>query len=168
MQSKRIYLKAYAESDRSALTALLSDPQVMSHVDGVKTPEAINGLFDRFLGLMPTKDDIWAIREIETDEYVGHAALYISDITADNEREILFYLHKKHWGRGFAIEAALLMLGHAQRTGYGRVWATVDSDHGPSIKVCECARMALDRRERDEDGEFLVYRYDVLPSTGQT
>lgn len=167
MDGQRVYLKEYVESDRPALTALLSDPQVMSHVDGVKSLETINRLFDRFLGLTPTKDDIWAIREAKTHEYVGHAALFVSDITAENEREILFYLNQKYWGRGLALEAALLMLGHAQRKDYAKVWATVDLNHGPSSKICERAQMVLDRKDHDEDGLFLVYRCDVRRPIGR-
>lgn len=166
MDIQRVLLKKYVELDRSDLTALLSDPQVMSHVGGIKSSETISKLFDRFLGLVPNSDDVWAIRESETDEYLGHAALYISDIAADNEREILFYLHRKHWGRGFALEAALLMLEQARQKEYAKVWATVDLGHDSSIQICERARMVLDRREQDADGEFLVYRYDILPSMG--
>lgn len=136
----------------------------MSHVDGVKSPATINRLFDRFLGLTPTRDDIWAIRETETNEYIGHAALFVSDVTAENEREILFYLQSKFWGRGLALEAVLLMFEHARQRRYAKIWATVDLDHGASIRVCEHAHMVLDRKERDEDGEFLVYRFEVPSS----
>lgn len=160
-QNSPVHLLAYTEADRSALTALLTDPEVMKHVDGVKSVDVIDRLFSRFLGLTPTADEIWAIRLTESNEYVGHAALFVSEICAADEREILFYLHKKFWGQGLAFAAASLMITRAQQQKHRRIWATVDSDHTPSIRICENLGMIFDRREHDDDGEFLVYRYDV-------
>lgn len=163
LTSDSIFLDQYQEADGALFAKLLSDPDVMLHVDGVKSEEQIEKLFQRALGqAYQNGDHIWAIRRKSDKTYVGHAALFHSDVCAQQEREILFYLLKPFWGRGYATEAAQIMLDFAKRTpSIKNVWATVNSDHLASAKTCEKVGMQFSRKGTDEDGEFLIYYFDA-------
>lgn len=154
-------LSNYKQSDEVHFAKLLSDPEVMLHVDGIKSVEQIARLFKRAMGEDPeNQDNIWAIRRASDGQYLGHAALYNSDICSDHEREILFYVLKEFWGQGHGMRAGKLMLEFARRTpAIANVLATVDQDHTASIRVCEKIGMRELRKGIDEDGEFIVFGY---------
>lgn len=158
-QFKPVYLGAYRKEDKLLFTKLLTNKDVMARVGGVKSEKEIEVLFKRALGIEPKPGhQIWGIYRASDKAYLGHGALFPSDVCKENDREILFYLLREHWGKGYAAEAAQLMLNHAKSAGFDSVWATVDSDHAGSIKTCEKIGMIMDRKAVDDEGEFLIYR----------
>jgi RimJ/RimL family protein N-acetyltransferase len=157
LHEKLVRLESYKPEDRAAFHALLSDAEVMAHVGGAKNDESIARLFQRALNSSSQQDFIWAIRQKSDDAYVGHAALFRSEVCGENDREILFYLSKHFWGAGFGSQAGLCLMKAARMLGLKTIWATIDCDHPASIRVCESIGLSFCRKGHDESGEFLIY-----------
>lgn len=161
LQSERLFLNSYTLDDRDWFLSLVQDSEVMRFVGGPKESEVADKLFARFVGnLSKTRDRIWAIRLKKDCKYIGHAALFQSDVCrSEEEREILFYLKKPFWKSGFGSEAGRLVLQYAfARESLKCVWATVDLEHGASLAVCERIGMTKDPIGKDEEGEFLILK----------
>ncbi len=161
-----VFLDFYKAEDHDDFAHLLADAEVMKHVDGPKTESEIEKLFRRALGeTAKPGDHIWAIRQTEDLAYVGHAALFCSDICQSNQREILFYLRKSFWHKGYAKTAGEQILQFATQRGYDMAWATVDATHEASKLVCEKIGFQIARMGADDKGEFFIYFADLTPPT---
>lgn len=68
--------------------------------------------------------------------------------------EIKYALRRDCWGKGFATEAAVGLLGHARQLGLSEVIATTDPENEPSHRVLLKAGMARGTLRRNEDGSF--------------
>ncbi|MGE0632382.1 MAG: GNAT family N-acetyltransferase [Pseudobdellovibrionaceae bacterium] len=155
---RKVFLDNYEESDRIHFSNLLSDPETMKFTDGPKSSEAIEKLFSKFLNREHLPQDLVFAARNENNEYVGHAALFKSDVCNDNEREILFYILKSYWGKGYATEVGQQLLKMAfECQSYEAVVATLDTDHFASIKVCEKIGMNQKKVSSDEFGSFLIF-----------
>lgn len=166
LSSGNVFLDVYQDTDQALFSGLLTDPEVMAHVGGIKSPEAIEELFARARRAAFKNDHIWAIRRRSDQAYIGHAALFKSDLCNEGEREILFYLLKPFWGQGYASQAGKLILDFArEQDNLIRVWATVDSDHMGSTKTCEKIGMTFCRKGVDAEGEFLIFQHSLIPTS---
>lgn len=161
IRERKVFLDNYNASDLHHFENLLTDPDSMKYTGGPKSAETIEKLFIRFLNPQNLASDlIFAIRN-ENNDYIGHAALFHSNVCKENEREILFYILKSYWGHGYATEVGRLLLKVAFiKENFYSVLATLDTDHFASIKVCEKIGMKLKKIETDPDGEFLIYTAD--------
>lgn len=54
-----------------------------------------------------------AIIEKETGKFVGQCGLLTQTVDGKEELEVGYHLFEKHWGKGFATEAAKLFIGYA-------------------------------------------------------
>lgn len=160
IETPRLILKLYAETDKNDLIELLTDRDVMKYVDhGVLTSEQSETLWRRLHEELYASvvETIWAIFAKSDARYVGHAALRPRP-TAKADWEISYILREAEWGKGFATEIARELIRYGfEELMLTRIFATVDDDNQPSIKVLEKAGMSFERYESDEDGRFSVY-----------
>ena len=54
-----------------------------------------------------------AILNIETNEFIGQCGLLTQEVDDKKELEVGYHVMKKHWGKGFAPEAAKLFIDFA-------------------------------------------------------
>jgi RimJ/RimL family protein N-acetyltransferase len=116
LTTERLVLRRFTAADVDVLTELDSDPEVMRHLTGRPTSRAkvagkvlpqILATYDRHPGL-----GTFAMHEAPALEFLGWVELH-----PDDERpevaELGYRLRKTAWGKGFATEAAVAMVGHA-------------------------------------------------------
>jgi RimJ/RimL family protein N-acetyltransferase len=91
-----------------------------------------------------------AVVERATGVVVGSAALGI-DSRAHRRAELGYILRRDRWGRGYATEAAGLLVDFAfDRLGMNRVWAVCDPENPGSTRVLEkCGLMCEGRLRQD-------------------
>jgi ribosomal-protein-alanine N-acetyltransferase len=83
--------------------------------------------------------------EIGTGELAGRCGLLRSEIGGRMETEISYLLDRRHWGRGFASEAAAAVLAHGfGALGIGRIVAVIDPRNLASRRVAERIGMAYE------------------------
>ena len=131
----------------------------MKHVgDGVLTVEQGEEFWRKlFEELYPQAFNIWAVFARADLSYIGHAGIYPRP-TRKKDWELVYFLNRDSWGKGYATEIARRIIEHAfTELNLPKVYATVDDDHSASIRVLEKAGMKFERFEFDEDGQFSVY-----------
>lgn len=107
IETERLLLREYTMDDFEALYEILSDSDTMQHYpapfDENRTKKWITWNLDNYekhgFGL-------WAVVLKETGEFIGDCGITIQNIDGEMLPEIGYHIHKKHWRRGFAKEAA--------------------------------------------------------------
>ena len=108
IETDRLILREYVTEDFNALFEIVSDKETMQHYpapfDEDKTKGWIQWNLDNYekhgFGL-------WAVVLKETGEFIGDCGITMQDIDGEMLPEIGYHIHKKHWRRGFAKEAAM-------------------------------------------------------------
>ena len=160
LQTPRLRLRGWRESDVPSFVALCADPEVMQYFPEVLTEPQVHDyvieLQDRF---RRWGFGYWAV-EAEDAPFAGFVGLSRPNYKADFTPcvEVGWRLHKAHWGKGYATEAARAAL----RFGFEdqqleEVVAIVSTDNVGSCAVAERLGMS---RNPDDDFDYL----DVSPT----
>jgi RimJ/RimL family protein N-acetyltransferase len=156
LNSPRLLLRPYSQSDLAAFTELNGDPEARRHVGGPLTRADAAVRFESFISGFAVGADAWAVTLRESGVYIGHSWLVLDE--GANHPELGFILAPSFWRQGYGTEVAKAVLGYAlAHRAYSRVVATVDADHGASIRVLERAGMKREREDHDKQGSYFVY-----------
>lgn len=156
LESPRLILRPYHESDFDAFAALNSDADVRRHVGGPLTHDSAAKVFQSFMRGGMLDEEVWAVTMRETGDYVGHG--WISARQGASDPEVGFLITPRRWRQGYGTEVAMAVIDYAMnRKSYSRIVATVDVDHFASIRVLEKAGMKRECEQRDEEGVYFVY-----------
>lgn len=131
METARLRLRPLTPDDLEHLVALHGDPQVMAFISGAgETREVVEA---RSLPDLLARRT-WLLFEGET--FLGWASLRVEG----DEAELGYRLVRAAWGRGYASEAArvLVDLGFRQ-LGLSRIWAQTMAVNAGSRRVMEKA-----------------------------
>lgn len=94
------------------------------------------------------------LRRRDDGEPLGYCAIVIGRGSVD-EPELAYELLPSAHGKGYATEAARVVLDAALATGRQRIWSTVRPWNTPSLRVLEKLGFSLDHTTSDERGEIL-------------
>ncbi|GAA5107891.1 GNAT family N-acetyltransferase [Nocardia iowensis] len=162
LETERLVLRRFTESDVDNLVWLDSDPAVMRFLTGEPTPrdeiehEVLPAIL-RAYALGPAGR--WAAIERSTGKFVGWLALQPPDDGSVGEVELGYRLAASVWGRGYATEGAraLIRKGFTE-LGVHRVWAQTMAVNIASRRVMEKAGLTYVRT-------FHLHFDDPLPGT---
>ena len=152
IESERLILRRFKDSDLAPFMAYRNDPEVARYQSWDSCDEQEARAFIREMeSAQPGVPGEWfqfAIESKETQDLIGDCALRV-DEHEPYRAEIGFTLAREHQGKGFASEAVSLLLDYAFGTlGLHRVVAIADCRNAPSVALLERVGM---RRE----GHFL-------------
>jgi RimJ/RimL family protein N-acetyltransferase len=168
LETERLLLRRFTESDVGNLHDLDSDPEVMRFVNGGKpvsrdvireeTLPRFLSAYERFEGF-----GVWATIERSTGEFVGWFEFYPRKDTVPEEVELGYRLRRSAWGKGFATEGsrALIRKGFTE-LGVRRVVAETMAVNTASRRVMEKSGLTYvrtfhqewpDRIEGEEHGD---------------
>ena len=107
LETERLILRKYTWADFEGLYEILSDPETMAHYpkpyDEAGVRLWISWSMDNYekygFGL-------WAVELKETGAFIGDCGLTMQCIDGELLPEIGYHIHKDHWRRGYASEAA--------------------------------------------------------------
>jgi RimJ/RimL family protein N-acetyltransferase len=177
METERLLLRRFTESDLDNLVNLDGDPEVMYFINGGRavSRDVIQGetlprflrAYERFEGF-----GVWAAIERSTGEFVGWFEFYPWKDVSPEEVELGYRLRRSAWGKGYATEGsrALIRKGFTE-LGVQRVVAETMAVNAASRRVMEKAGLTYvrtfhqewpDRIEGDEHGdvEYALMRAD--------
>ena len=109
LRTDRLRLRAWRDSDKPAYAALNADPEVMAHFPSTLTAEQSDEMVDRMAAAWGERGyGLWAVDRHDTGEFIGFVGLSSPSWQAECTPcvEVGWRLARKHWGRGFAPEAA--------------------------------------------------------------
>lgn len=140
METDRILLRPWRESDAGTLFKYASDPEVgpragwPPHKSVEESREIIRTVF--------TGEGMWAVIWKETGEAVGCVGYLPASSSnlqiADNECEVGYWIARPYWGQGICTEALKLVIGHCfQEKGFTTLWGTYFPSNPASGRVME-------------------------------
>lgn len=157
IESPRLVLRSWHESDRAHFAHLHADPDVMADLGGPITRAKADRKFDRYRRAYDQFGySRWAVRTRAGDfiGYVGVMPRHDMQALGPHD-EIGWCLHRHAWGKGYASEAALVALQDAStRAGRTDIISYTTPDNARSQSVME--RLGLIRdpaRDFTEMGE---------------
>ncbi len=151
LETERLVLRRFTESDADDLFDLDGDPEVMRYLTGGKpTPRdkirdetlpRFLDYYERFAGF-----GYWAAVERSTGEFLGWFAFHPSEGKDPDEAELGYRLRRSAWGKGYATEGsrALIRKGFAE-LGVRRVVAETMAVNSASRRVMEKAGLTYER-----------------------
>jgi ribosomal-protein-alanine N-acetyltransferase len=149
-----VLLREFRTSDAHAAFGWVGDPDAVRYVP--LGPLDAAGAVDYVEQLVaeakrdPRDAYTLAIIERASGEVVGSVALGV-DSRVHRRAELGYILRRDRWGRGYASEAASLMIDFAfERLGMNRVWAVCDPDNPASTRVLERCGMTCEGRLRED------------------
>jgi RimJ/RimL family protein N-acetyltransferase len=104
-----------------------------------------------------------AIRRRAEGDPIGYCGLIVGRGSLD-EPEIAYELLRRFHGRGYATEAARVVMDAAFATGRGRLWSTVRPWNAPSFRVLEKLGFRRDHSTVDDKGELVYLVRDATQS----
>ncbi|HEX7094524.1 MAG TPA: GNAT family N-acetyltransferase [Acidimicrobiales bacterium] len=154
LEGAAVLLREFRSTDAPAALAWTGDPEAVRFVP--LGPLDANGAVDYVEQLVaesrrePREGYTLAIVERATGEVVGSVALGI-DSRVHRRAELGYIVRRDRWGRGYATEAASLVIDFAfERLAMHRVWAVCDPDNPASLRVLEKCGMRCEGRLRDD------------------
>ena len=168
LETERLLLRRFTESDVDNLYDLDGDPEVMRFLNGGKprprdvirnrTLPRILRSYERFEGF-----GVWAAIERSTGRFLGWFAFHPPETGGPEEVELGYRLRRSAWYKGYATEGsrALIRKGFTE-LGVRRVVAETLAVHAASRRVMEKAGLVYvrtfhqewpDRIEGDEHGD---------------
>jgi ribosomal-protein-alanine N-acetyltransferase len=112
----RVRLRRWRDADRAPFAALNADPRVMAFFPARPDRRQSDALVDRFASHFAEHGfGLWAVEVPDVAAFIGFVGLSVPGFTAHFTPcvEIGWRLSFDHWGRGYATEAARLVLAHA-------------------------------------------------------
>ena len=168
LETERLLLRRFTESDVDNLHDLDGDPEVMRFINGGKpTPRDVirNETLPRFLRAYERFEGfgVWATIERSTGKFVGWFEFYPWKDVSPEEVELGYRLRRFAWGKGYATEGsrALIRKGFIE-LGVRRVVAETMAVNAASRRVMEKAGLTYvrtfhqewpERIEGDEHGD---------------
>lgn len=141
-ETERLILREILPSDADKMFKMDSDPGVHRFLgnDPVKN---INQITDaiQFIRQQYIDNGIgrWAVVSRSTDEFIGWAGLkFVTELTNHHKDyyDLGYRLIRKHWGNGYATEAAVASLKYAfEKIGTDEVFAMAETENINSINV---------------------------------
>lgn len=106
-----------------------------------------------------TRDNwgLWKLKLLQSDTLIGYAGLWL--FFDEHQPQLIYVLRPEYTGRGYADEAARLIIGHAfGQLNFKDLVATMDKENVASIIACE--RLGFEFIEERIAGEkpILFYR----------
>ncbi len=168
LETERLLLRRFTESDVANLHDLDGDPEVMRFINGGKPASRYvirNDTLPRFLRAYERFEGfgVWAAIERSTGEFVGWFEFYPRKDAVPEEVELGYRLRSSAWGKGYATEGsvALIRKGFTE-LGVQRVVAETMAVNAASRRVMEKAGLRYvrtfhqqwpERIEGDEHGD---------------
>jgi RimJ/RimL family protein N-acetyltransferase len=158
LRSERLLLREWAADDVDFVFDLYSRWDVQRFIGRVPRvmedrAEAVERIARWRSMSLPAPLGIWVVSEQLSGQRVG--VVLLKDIPASNhggpllpsgDIEIGWHLHPSAWGRGYATEAAAVVLQHAFDGGLDVVVAVTHPENAASQRVC--TRIGMEHRGR--------------------
>ncbi len=112
--TERLSLARLSHSDKQAIFAVFSDPEVIAHYDVERftDPEEASRLVDYFDSRFEDDSGIrWAIRDKASGAYLGSCG-YTNWNQYDHSAVVSYELAPQYWGKGYAFEAVNAIIAH--------------------------------------------------------
>ena len=155
LKTERLLLRAFTLADAVRYQSYRSLPETVRYMyqDPMTIEQAVERM-PRYASLKFDNDaDVFtlAIQPKHTEELAGEILFKLESVRA-KQGEIGWSLHPDSVGRGYVTEAARAFLKYGfERFGFHRVFARIDAENLPSVKVAERLGMRREAHLIEDD-----------------
>ena len=109
LETDRLYLREFTDSDYNDLCEILQDKDVMYAYEHTFSEEEVKNWYNKLIVGHYEKYGfgLWAVIHKETNDFLGQCGLTIQNLNDREYLEIGYLFKKKYWHKGYAAEAAL-------------------------------------------------------------
>jgi RimJ/RimL family protein N-acetyltransferase len=148
LQTARLILRPFAESDLDRIVDLMANEEFMKFSMGPMTREQAARFLQKVIGWnragLPSQ---FAMIDRETGRLIGYCGFLHQEVDGAKEIEIGYRLHPDFWNRGLATETAHAVRDHAFRDlQLERVISLIHPDNHASRRVTEKNGMTIEKR----------------------
>lgn len=160
IETSRLQLRLFEQSDVEQLYLLYSDPEVMRYMRGTRTrDQAEEHIRDFARQYEKTGFTLWAVDQKTDGQLIGRVGLWLLDGT--EEVELGYLIAKSHWGRGLATEASVACLGFGFRQlALESIAAIAVPENGASLRVMKKLGFKFVREDHYYDTDVLYHRIE--------
>lgn len=119
MRTQNLVLRRWREGDRGAFAEMNADREVMLYLGQPLGSAESDALMDWFEAEFDQFGfGLWALESAETEEFIGFTGLSVPRFDAPfmPAVEVAWRLNRRHWGHGYATEAATRALAFGFET----------------------------------------------------
>lgn len=159
IETARLKLRTLTPGDVDDVYGIYSDPIAMEHYPSTRTrEETIERIEVNLQRYEELGHGFWACVRKDDDAFLGNCGLLVQDVEGESLIEVGYHFLRKHWGHGYASEAAIACRDHAFETlDIDRVISLIVDANTPSIKVARRNGMTLRGQTRKWDLDVGVY-----------
>jgi RimJ/RimL family protein N-acetyltransferase len=139
IETERLRLRQWIESDREPFARLNTDPRVMEFLPSILDRAASDAMIDRIQALISERGwGFWAVESKQDKQFIGFVGLHIptADLPFAPCVEVGWRLAFEYWGKGYATEAAKAAL----KVGFDRLelpeivsFTTIDNHRSSAV-----------------------------------
>jgi RimJ/RimL family protein N-acetyltransferase len=109
LETDRLFLREFSDSDYNDLCEILQDKDVMYAYDHIFSDDEVKNWYNKLITGSYKKNGfgLWAVIHKNTNEVLGQCGLTVQELNGEEYLEIGYLFKKKHWHKGYAMEAAL-------------------------------------------------------------
>ena len=158
IETERLILRTWMDSDLEALAAIYADPEVTRFLPGgARSREAVREWIDRAIQAQDRDGfSLWPVVRKSDHRLIGMCGFLRR--SAESPIEIGFALEAGAWGQGLGEEAARAALDYGRGVlGLREVAALVDPRNRASVRLINRLGMRFDRVQRVGGREVLRY-----------
>ena len=160
IETQRLILREYTMEDFDGLYEILSDPVTMQHYPKPYDEAGTKRWLDWSLNNYATYGfGLWAVVLKETGAFIGDCGLTMQPIDGQQLPEIGYHIHKDHWRRGYAKEAAKAVRDWAfENRNFDTLYSYMHHTNVASYSTAQAVGMQRIKEYTDEkDGILYVY-----------
>ena len=162
LETERLWLCAWSESDLEIARPIFTDPDVMRYINGGQplADADIHSFIARQQNHFRSRGFcFWKLLLKQQERrFAGFCGLQPLELDGESEVEIGWRLMKENWNRGLATEAACAALNHTvKKARLSRVIAIAMPENRPSLRVMEKLGMNFERATRKAGFDVVVY-----------
>jgi RimJ/RimL family protein N-acetyltransferase len=150
IETDRLLMRRWLESDREPFAALNADPETMRYFVSPIDRAASDAFVDRIEWRFETLGfGLWALEIRETGQFIGFTGLnpMPDGVPGEGGVEVGWRLGRSAWHHGYATEAARAALGVAfDGIGLSEIWSMTAVINEPSLAVMR--RIGMTEAER--------------------
>ncbi len=166
LQTDRLTTRFLSEADLAPLEEFLSDPEankfLFNPVDPTTPLNAADWLAFAQRRYQNGRLGLQALISKDTGEFIGQCGLLVQDVNGIAEIEVGYHLLRRHWGKGYATEAARMFMAHGFNNNFAdSIISIIHPQNTNSKKVAARNGLTL----YDTNVDFRGSGYDIFRIT---